>query len=417
MIYFNLIMSLIIYLISLGICIRKGGYGYLPVLFSCYFIFILIIPAFFHVAENIFPFYQLSYNYEELYKASQIFLFFTILFWLGFFWNQRIPNINIENVKKIKNVDRTRFYLVFYISILITLVLIILYGPETFMVKRSDFDREVFGNNATSRELILNIIKSLSFANLFFIIFLKNNFKKLAFLFNLILVIIIFFIINFPLALPRFVFFSYIIFLFCFFFKSTLKRKLVICMSILLGVTTIFPFFSHLTRGEGDFNIDMVEYYRVSGDFDGFQSIINGVVLVNKYGFTLGNQILSSILSFVPRSFWISKAEPTGSIAAAAAGYDFVNISSPLPIEFYVDFGFIGLIIFSFLFGIFLRRVDIFYISDRNLGLKYIIATIAISMIPIISRGALLAVLNNFYVMVFVFSIIYFLLFFKIRLR
>lgn len=420
MIEINLAIALIIYLICSFIVVKKNGYGYLPVLFSCYFIFILIVPAFFHVSDNVFPFYGLSYDYDVQYKASIVLLIFSIVFWLGFFWNQKLihPNkTDLYRVNHIKRVSGTRFYLVFYSSVLITLLLMFSYGPEVFMVKRIDFDREAFGENLSAREFVINFVKTLSFCNLFFIIFLRKNFNRIAFLFNFSLVLIIFFIINFPLALPRFVFFSYILLLFCFFFRSTFKRKLAIFTSVILGITTIFPYFSHLTRGEGGFNIDMGEYYRMSGDFDGFQSVINAIIYVNKNGLEYGNQILSSIFSFIPRSIWTTKAEPTGAIAAASAGYDYVNISSPLPAEFYVDFGFVGLIIFSFLFGILLRRIDIFYIFDRNLGLKYIIAVITISMIPIISRGALLAVLNNFYVMIFTFSIMYFLIFFKIKLR
>lgn len=420
MIEVNLAITLIVYLIAILVLIRKNGYGYLPVIFSCYFIFILIVPAFFHIKENIFPFYQLSYDYNDLYSASLILLCFTVLFWLGFFWNQKIPNSSISksnNIVNIKKVSKFRFTLVFYFLILVTAGVIAIYGPDTFMVKRSEFDREAFGTNTASRELIINLVKTISFASVFFLILLKKNFSKIVFIFNLALALALFFIINFPLAQPRFVFFSYIIFLFCFFFRSNVKRKLIMFLSFFIGITTIFPYFSHLTRGEGDFNIDMGEYYRLSGDFDGFQSIVNGVIFVNKYGYTLGNQLLSSLFSFIPRSFWLSKSEPTGSLGAAAAGYDFLNISSPLPIEFYIDFGYFGLIIFSFLFGMLIRKIDIFYISDRRWGLKFIIAVILISMIAIISRGALLAVLNNFYVTVFVFSVTYFFLFYKIKIR
>ena len=106
---------------------------------------------------------------------------------------------------------------------------------------------------------------------------------------------------------------------------------------------------SHITRGEGDFQLDLFKYYQSSGDFDGFQSIINTVIYVNTYGFSYGNQIISSILSFIPRSIWASKADPTGSVAASAAGYEYVNISAPLPAEFFIDFGFIGLIYFFFI--------------------------------------------------------------------
>jgi oligosaccharide repeat unit polymerase len=416
----NLGLTLIIFITALFITLKKKGYGYLPIFFSCYFLFILIIPAFFHVKENLFPFYNLSYDTNDIYDASQILLIFSLLFWLGFFWNQKIPTYKIEKINNlidVKKVNKFKFYLIFYSLVLIVFSCILIYGPEAFMVKRSEFDRDVFGNNSTSRELIINSIKAISFASVFFLIFLRKNFNKISFICNLTLVLILFFIINFPLAQPRFVFFSYFIFLFCFFYRSNFKRKTIIFLGFCFGITTIFPYFSHITRGEGDFNVDMSEYYRLSGDFDGFQSIINGVVFVNKYGYTIGNQLFSSLFSFIPRSLWTSKSEPTGSLGAMAAGYDYLNISSPLPIEFYIDFGYLGLSILAFLFGMFLRKIDIFYIYDRKWGLKYIIAVILISMIAIISRGALLAVLNNFYITVFVFSVIYFLLFYKIKIR
>ena len=126
MIEVNLAITLIVYLIAILVLIRKNGYGYLPVIFSCYFIFILIVPAFFHIKENIFPFYQLSYDYNDLYSASLILLYFTVLFWLGFFWNQKIPNSSISksnNIVNIKKVSKFRFTLVFYFLILVTRLL------------------------------------------------------------------------------------------------------------------------------------------------------------------------------------------------------------------------------------------------------------------------------------------------------
>ena len=293
----------------------------------------------------------------------------------------------------------------------------LIFGIDSFLVKRGEFDRNAFGEESVFRELFLSGIKSLSFACLFYFIIYRKYLKGVFWFFSLFLAFLLFLIVNYPLSLPRFILFSYLIAFYCYFLKPNFKTKITIILSFAFGITTLFPYMSYLTRGEGDFKFDIFNYYQSSGDFDGFQSIINTVIYVEKYGFTFGNQLTSSIFSFIPRSFWLNKGEPTGSIAASAAGYDFLNISSPLPAEFYIDFGYIGLIFFSFCFGWFIRFVDKKINNYNQNNLSYIISIIIISLIVIVSRGPILGVLNNAYIEIFVFSILYWLFFLKFKIR
>lgn len=418
MVLLLLSLSLIIFLFSSYIAITYKGYGYLPVFFSSYFIFILIIPAYFHIINNVFPFYGMSYSSEHQLYASLILLVFSIFFWFGFFVdssnNKIIQKNNSYNYFKINNY---RFFVVQYICIFFILMSVVIFGIESFLVKRGEFDRSVFGEESMFRELFLNGIKSLSFASLFYLIIYKKYLTGLLWCFTILLSLLLFLIVNYPLSLPRFVLFSYLIAFYCYYFKPSLKAKLIVILSFAFGITTLFPYISYLTRGDGDFKFDIFNYYQSSGDFDGFQSIINTVIFVEKHGYTFGNQIISSFLSFIPRSLWLNKGEPTGSIAAESAGYDFLNISSPMPAEFYIDFGYVGLIFFSFFFGWFIRFLDKKIKNYQEINLSYILSIIIISLIVIVARGPILGVLNNVYIEIFIFSILYWLFFLKFKIR
>lgn len=414
MIQIFLTISLLFYVFALIFVILKTRYGYLPIFFSLYFIFILIIPAYFHVYNNVFPFYGLSYSYDYQLDAAIVLTVFTSFFWMGFFLNKG------RNVRVIEFLDRTvdssRFFISIWLIILLLVLCLAHFGIGSFIVKRSDFSRDTFGSNSSIVELIISFMRWGSFSLIFYLLVFRKHVHKLFWIVSFLFSIIIFFIINFPLALPRFVFFSYLISLFCFFRTSNVKNKFIVVLLFSLGVTTIFPYFSFITRGEGDFSDVMNNYYQSSGDFDGFQSIINVVEFVSNKDYTYGNQILSALFSFIPRSIWEGKSDPTGSVTASAAGYDYLNISSPLPAEFYVDFGYLGLILFSFFLGLFFRKIDKYYILSDRINLKYLLSILFIALVPILSRGALLAVINNLYAVIIVFTLMYYIIFLKVKL-
>lgn len=414
MIEIFLYLVLCIFIISSAVCCFYKGYGFTPVFFSLYFIFILIIPAIFHVERNIFPFYRLSYSMDHQFKAIMVLTVFSIFFWIGFFCRKNKKN---KKVFSLYTVNQKRFFFVICFLILILIAAILNYGLDTFLARRSEFNSEVFSENSSVKSLIITLLRSLSFGVLFYLIIFKKNLNGIIWILLTTLSLILFFIINYPLALPRFVFFGYIICFFIYFARPSFKNKFGLYVIFGLGITTLFPLASHLTRGEGDFDLNIAEYYSSSGDFDSFQSIINCIIYIEKYGFEFGNQILSSIFGFVPRSIWVNKAEPTGSITAAAAGYDYVNISSPLPAELFIDFGYLGLIVFSILFGYFVRYIDQNILFSSKNSLRFLLSVFLTSLIVIISRGALLAIINVVYSGVFVFFIIYTLCFSRFKLK
>ena len=121
-------------------------------------------------------------------------------------------------------------------------------------------------------------------------------------------------------------------------------------------------------------------------DFDGFQQIINTLDFVQENGHTFGTQILSGIGFFIPRSLWETKAEPASYAVAESAGYSWTNLSLPLHAEFYMEFGYFGMMLFMILVGWIIFRLDNIWLYSSSAAQAVISAYIAFAMLGII-RG------------------------------
>jgi len=96
----------------------------------------------------------------------------------------------------------------------------------------------------------------------------------------------------------------------------------------------------------------------LTADFDGFQQVINTISYVEAHGHTLGNQILSAAGFIIPRSIWVTKAEPASYAIAQNAGYSFVNLSLPIHAELYLEFGWLGVVLGMLALGLVAARLD-----------------------------------------------------------
>ena len=93
------------------------------------------------------------------------------------------------------------------------------------------------------------------------------------------------------------------------------------------------------------------------GDFDAFPQLYQTLHYVDLYGHTWGNQLLGSLLFFIPRSLWADKPVDTGSLLGVDGGLGNVNLSAPLWAEGYIDFGAPGVFLLLFAVGFMLRRL------------------------------------------------------------
>jgi len=133
----------------------------------------------------------------------------------------------------------------------------------------------------------------------------------------------------------------------------------------------------------------------VTGDYDSFHQMAHGVAFVAQYGVQWGNQFLGTIFFFVPRNIWPGKAEGTGVLLAQFAHLDFTNLSAPLWIEGYVDFGVVGTIAIMAAWGAVCAALDRRFVAELQRG--YGVFVIGVPLLAfwqmIILRGSLMAVM------------------------
>jgi len=99
-----------------------------------------------------------------------------------------------------------------------------------------------------------------------------------------------------------------------------------------------------------------------SVNFDAWSNVIAGFSYVNDLGYTFGEQLMSSLFFWVPRSIWESKGVATGQMVGEYLidhhNHWMTNISWPLMAEGYIDFSFFGVIGYAVALAFLANRID-----------------------------------------------------------
>ncbi|WP_156165596.1 hypothetical protein [Demequina rhizosphaerae] len=129
-----------------------------------------------------------------------------------------------------------------------------------------------------------------------------------------------------------------------------------------IGALVIFP-YTDVTRytsvsGAGEVEVVSVAQKIATKDYDQVVMTANGVDYVSDEGFTKGLQTGSAVLFFVPRSMWPGKGEDTGVLLGDHYDLAISNLSSPLPLELWIDYGWVGMGLAFVFFGWGARRME-----------------------------------------------------------
>jgi hypothetical protein len=134
----------------------------------------------------------------------------------------------------------------------------------------------------------------------------------------------------------------------------------------------------------------------LNSDFDAYQQLSNTISFVEERGYQMGEQLLGAIMLFVPNEFWTSKPIPSGPLVASAVNLRFTNLSSPIPAESFIDFGFVGVMIYAFVIGNLIFRVDRFIqkkVKMKDFSSIPLILFLTLSgQLALLLRGALIGV-------------------------
>jgi hypothetical protein len=139
------------------------------------------------------------------------------------------------------------------------------------------------------------------------------------------------------------------------FFANWSRRMLL----LVGGMVVIFPAITIFTHNHqqalGDVTLTQVldrlmdHYFSIN--YDSWANIYTAVEIAGAHGVQWGHQLLGSLLFFVPSSVWSGKPLATGIFLAnyLTKNYSmwFTNLSAPLIAEGYLDFGFVGVMLYA----------------------------------------------------------------------
>ena len=222
-------------------------------------------------------------------------------------------------------------------------------------------------------------------------------------------------IVSFPLGVPRFyagaVYFALVL---IFFYKRVSRIKVIYLF--LFGIIFIFPLlniarFLTVSRfGFGNYELNVIRYDMFfEGHYDAYSMLMRSLKYTMSYNYCFGEQLMGSLLFFVPRNVWNSKPVASGSEIAHKLGMSFDNISCPIIGEGWLDFGVLGVVIYGLLFGYLLKQMDNRYLrlskSDKK-DMFLIIYFFLCGFIFFLMRGALLISVSFFSSFMFAYLII-----------
>jgi hypothetical protein len=139
------------------------------------------------------------------------------------------------------------------------------------------------------------------------------------------------------------------------FFASWARRMLLLVGGMVLIFPVITIFTHNRQQAVGDVSLTqvsdrLVDHY-FSINYDSWANIYTAIEIAGAHGVQWGHQLLGSLLFFVPSGMWTGKPLATGIFLAnyLIVNYSmwFTNLSAPLIAEGYLDFGFVGVILYA----------------------------------------------------------------------
>ncbi|GAB3421222.1 hypothetical protein GCM10027516_18380 [Niabella aquatica] len=128
-----------------------------------------------------------------------------------------------------------------------------------------------------------------------------------------------------------------------------------------------------------------------TANFDSYQ---NFALIVSEDMITWGRQLLGVFLFWVPRSIWLNKPIGSGALLGEQLNFSWTNISANYFAEGYINFGYVGILLFVIILSAFNAKLDNMYwryAVNINHNFFKIFYYVLLGMIFFILRGDLLS--------------------------
>ena len=298
------------------------------------------------------------------------FIIFTILIFYNFIYKYSIFNINFK-----KRNNQYTYYInkniLLLLSLIFTLIILNYYqfNPYLIFIRGLSEDMMMEGgieniepiestNSNVSILLFGQFIRPIPWCTYLIGLIRKIEKKYLFILFTLTLLTV------FPLGIARNGAAMYWLPIVILWVHKWIRGRRFLWLAF-IGLFFAFPFLDNFRYFSGkidyNFNLD----YLASMNFDASQIFM---ATLKTKSITNGLQLLGTFLFFIPRFLWPGK--PIGSGAYLVESNDgwFTNVSMPFFAEGYINFGFLGIIIFIILLGLSSKYFDLRYWKSYNHG-------------------------------------------------
>ena len=335
-------------------------------------------------------------NFERIEANNSIILF--LFFFIASYYFIR-PSTKYFFQQKITT-DRPKSLQIFFfisISILIGIFCFYLYkwDVKSFFIRGGD--RESLDVDSQSLELIIDFfLRPLVFnigVYLFYFSMKKNTISILVFFFGII--------ICFPTAIPRSIAAAlYIPFILINFIynkngsnNKTIQSKYLLPNVLIFSLLLIFPLLDIFRNFWSIDNLDFKVLNMntaLAGHFDAYQMLIRALSFDHYF---YGYGFFGALFFWIPRSIWPGKPIDSAQIVAGFSGLSHQNVSMPLIAEFFLNFGYLGIVVGSIILGVFLRYMDNIFWKKLSckLSVNAIVYFQLIGILFLILRGGLLS--------------------------
>lgn len=168
----------------------------------------------------------------------------------------------------------------------------------------------------------------------------------------------------------------------------------------------VFPYADAFRLTGSQLRIEQTpaELFTTKSDHDSFQQTINTIDWVDDNGLTMGRQALGVALFWVPRPLWADKPQDTGAMLGEDLQYPNTNLSLPLWAEGYVNFGFLGVVLFLGALGWISERLETIWLNRRQFGSAGLLVPVLAGYQIFCLRGSLLTTMGRLVVILLVFT-------------
>lgn len=245
------------------------------------------------------------------------------------------------------------------------------YGIANLLFRSSSV--EIYGDNMTEfliKGTVFPTVMSVS------VIFSIIHYRKNKSFGNglIILYLFLIFVLTFPpTGLARFKFATMYGSIAMVSFKK-LRKGVSFTILFLLAMLFLFPLFSVFRNADSGNFIELISNASktfssnlVSGDYDSYSSFVSSVDYARQYGASYGFQLLGAVLFFVPRLIWPGKPVGSGAMMAEGLNKNFSNISCQFFAEGYINFGFVGVLLFAILLACIMKKTDQSYWGNARI--------------------------------------------------